>query len=248
MEAKEKLSFSEWREHIWYYYKWLILLGTPVAIFLIIAIVQIFTKTQPDVYMMYTGKATVTVKGNNQIKEFLYGLIDDYNKDGKKNIQYMELTGYATEYEHPFEHSVLTSDGAYDTSIQYSTVVLDADRDSQLMASFQTEISSGDSIIYMVDKFYYNKLKELGVLAPLSDVLYEQDIPEKTLDGYGIWLKDLDIYKTAAFKQLPENTVLCIRRSPDQDQLKYNRTVEKYSASKQCFIKMIQYKFNENDG
>ena len=43
-EQDRKLTFREWLEHIWYYYKWQILILGLIAVFVIIATVQLFTK------------------------------------------------------------------------------------------------------------------------------------------------------------------------------------------------------------
>lgn len=221
MKTKEKLSFREWCGNIWYYYKWLIILGGIVVLFLIIAFVQMLTSNEPDVTLLYTGKSTVTVKGSEELKNTVDGMIEDYNKDGTKTIDFLELTAHSAET---------------------SGVVFNADTNATVLRRFQSEIASGDSVIYLMEQYYYNKLLELDILAKLSDVLYEKDIPEQAIDEYGVYIKDLEIYNAPGFNMFPPDTILCIRRSPEKDDIKYGRSVEVYTANKLCFQKIINYK------
>jgi hypothetical protein len=224
MEKKERLSFKQWCEHIWYYNKWMIILGSAVVILIVVGTIQLLTRNEGDVSFLYTGKSTITVKGTKQLEETVKGLIEDYNGDGVIAVDYLELTALAGEA---------------------SGVIIDADTNANILRWFETEVRAGDSVIYLLDEYYYNRIVDIGVLAKLSDVLYEKDIPEAAIDEYGVYIGDLDIYKTPGFRELPENTVLCIRRSPEQDEITYGRNVEVYTANKLCFIELITYRHSE---
>jgi hypothetical protein len=221
MEAKEKLSFKEWCEHAWYYYKWLIIFGGLVVIFLVSAFIQMLIKPEPDVHILYTGKATASVKGVSELTKTVENLIEDYNNDGKKKCDYIDITALSEEE---------------------SGVVFNADINAAAIKRFETEIRAGDSIIFLLNEYYFKEALDLGVLAKLSDVLDSTAMPQTTYNEYGVYLKDLDLYKAPGFNQLPGNTVVCIRRSPENDELKYQRTIEAYTANKLCFQKLITYK------
>ena len=62
-EKDRKLTFKEWLEHIWYYYKWQILILGLIAVFIIVATVQLFSKSEPDVGIMVVGKTALTAEG-----------------------------------------------------------------------------------------------------------------------------------------------------------------------------------------
>jgi hypothetical protein len=161
---------------------------------------------------MYLGTAAITADGTNELENTVNGLIDDYNNDGEKNVDYLELTAAS------------------------------GDTTEALMQRFQAEVAAGDSVIYLIDENYYKELLELGVLSKLSDVLDDSDMPATTIDEYGVYVKELAISGTAGFDELPDSTILCIRRSPEQDEIKYNKKIDVYNANKQCFIKLITYK------
>ena len=71
-EQDRKLTFREWLEHIWYYYKWQILILGLIAVFVIIATVQLFTKKRPGLGIMVVGKTTLTAEGTADFKEVCY--------------------------------------------------------------------------------------------------------------------------------------------------------------------------------
>ncbi len=221
MEAKEKLSFKEWCEHIWYYYKWLIVLGDLVVIFLIAAFFQLMFKPEPDVHILYIGKGSISVNGVEVLTDTVENMIDDYNKDGEKVCDYVDITALAKEE---------------------SGEVFNADVNAAALTRFEVEIRSGDSVIYLLSEYYFKRAMDLGVLAKLSDVLDSSAMPEKTYNEYGVYLQDLELYKAPGFNYLPGNTIVCIRHSPENDELKYGRTIETYTANKLCFQKLITYK------
>ncbi|MDD4422358.1 MAG: hypothetical protein PHD46_04915, partial [Eubacteriales bacterium] len=211
--------------------KWPIILLGFIVIFLIGGIIQSITRHDPDVSFMYIGAATVTVDGTNELESTVEEIIDDYNGDEYKKVDYLEFTA-------------LTDNS--------NNVIFDADHNKKVLQRFFVEIAAGDSIIYLVDDYYYNMLLgkeqlDVCVLAKLSDVLDDADMPVNALDEYGVFIKDLDIYKTEGFNQLPESTILCIRRSPEQDEVKYGRTMDVYNNNKKCFIKLITYKAPQED-
>ena len=186
-EKDRKLTFKEWLEHIWYYYKWQILILGLIAVFIIVATVQLFSKSEPDVGIMVVGKTALTAEGTEDFKEVCYSIMSDYNGDGEKNVNYLELT---------------VSDEDEANAAQYNF-------DQTALQRFNTEVTSGNSIIYLVNEAYYERLKEFGVLSKLSDVLPASAIPSETVDEYGVYLRELEIYAVFVF---------CRRLSPPSGQ------------------------------
>ena len=224
-EQDRKLTVWEWLEHIWYYYKWQILILGLIAVFVIIATVQLFTKSDPDVGIMVVGKTTLTAEGTADFKEVCYSLMSDYNDDGEKSVNYLELT---------------VSENGETTNAQYNS-------DLTALQRFNTEVASGNSIIYLVNEAYYERLKEFGVLAKLTDVLPASAIPAETVDEYGVYLRELEIHFAAGFSRLPGKLVLCIRRSPEQDDITYGRTMEYWRGNQLFFRSLFEYKHPTED-
>lgn len=89
----------------------------------------------------------------------------------------------------------------------------------------------GNSIIYLVNEAYYERLKEFGVLSKLSDVLPASAIPSETVDEYGVYLRELELHFAEGFRRLPGNLIVCLRRSPEEDTITYGRTMEYWRAN-----------------
>ena len=219
-EKDRKLTFKEWLEHIWYYYKWQILILGLIAVFIIVATVQLFSKSEPDVGIMVVGKTALTAEGTEDFKEVCYSIMSDYNGDGEKNVNYLELT---------------VSDEDEANAAQYNF-------DQTALQRFNTEVTSGNSIIYLVNEAYYERLKEFGVLSKLSDVLPASAIPSETVDEYGVYLRELELHFAEGFRRLPGNLIVCLRRSPEEDTITYGRTMEYWRANQLFFRNMFEYK------
>ena len=50
-----EMNFKEKVEHIWYHYKWVIIIGGIIAVFLLVGLVQFFGNKDPDVNVMHVG-------------------------------------------------------------------------------------------------------------------------------------------------------------------------------------------------
>ena len=224
-EKKEKLSFREWCEHVWYYYKWQILILGLIAVFIIIATVQLFKKTDPDVGIMVVGQTALTAEGTDVFKSTCHSIMSDYNNDGEKSVNYLELT-------------VADSDKA--TGSQYND-------NMTALGRFNTEVASGNSIIYLVNDDFYERLKETGVLLPLSDALNASSVPKNTVDEYGVRLKELELHFAPGFSSLPGDLILCIRRSPADDEISYGRTMEYWRGNQLFFQSMFDYRHQETE-
>lgn len=236
MEQKQKITFKDRISNIWYYYKWMIIIIGILVIALIIATVQLIDQKDNDIDMLYIGAGVLSVSDNGKLKDFVADYISDVNGDGTKQIGLLELTA-ATD-------NVSRIDG--------ESVTIDYDTNKSVLQRFETEIRTGDALIYLCDDYYYERLKNTGVLAPLSSVLESYEMPERTYDEYGVYLKDLGLSLAPGFASLPDTTIVCLRRSPENDDIKYGRTFEEWTAHKLLFAKLVTYRrddviYNDTD-
>lgn len=236
MEQKQKITFKDRVSNIWYYYKWMIIIvGVPVLA-LIIATVQLIDQKDNDIDMLYIGAGVLSVSDNGKLKDFVADYINDVNGDGTKQVGLLELTA--------------TTDNV--SRIDGESVTIDYDTNKSVLQRFETEVRAGDALIYLCDDYYYERLKSTGVLAPLSSVLESYEMPERTYDEYGVYLKDLGLSLAPGFSSLPDTTIVCLRRSPENDDIKYGRTFEEWTAHKLLFAKLMTYRrddvvYNDTD-
>lgn len=194
----EKMTFRQKLENFWYHNKIAVIVIGAFSIFIIIALVQLLTKKEPDANFLYMGPASVAFAGENHIQESISIVMkEDYNKDGQKYIDYIELT--ALDANESFD----------DTDGDFSTGYTSMQVNKTVGETFAAQMIAGDSMIYLLDERYFGIASETGVLMPLSEALGYT--PDFALNEYAVYLKDLDIYYLPGFKLLPDTTLLCIR-------------------------------------
>lgn len=194
----EKMTFRQKIENLWYHNKVAIIVVPIFLAFVIIATVQLLTKDEPDANFLYMGPARVAFQGENFLQESIATVMkEDYNNDGKKYIDYIELT--ALDADENFD----------DDSGDFSTGYTSNDVKKTVGESFAAQIIAGDSMIYLLDEEYYQVAEDTGVLMPLSEALGYT--PDFAINEYAVYLSDLDIYYMPGFELLPSTTLLCIR-------------------------------------
>jgi len=212
-------KISEFFENIWYHYKWLILIVLTLGSLMIIGIAQMIGKGDPDVHILFIGQNYITAEGRKEAEKSLSKVIPDYNGDGKVSMDLVELT-------------VTTIPGqSYDYVYQQDA-----------MTRFETEIRAGMSTVFIVEESFYDKITKLGLAAPLSVVFGEGKVPENAFDEFSFRLRDLDIAEEAGFSRFPRESYVCIRHSPENDEINYSRTMEDYEHNLDFFKKAVEYR------
>lgn len=226
-EQNEKLSFSEWLENLWYHSKWMIIFGGMMIVFVIISITQLLSTSSPDVNILHVGPMYLSSEAIDRIEDTLEGFSGDYNDDGDFSISILDITVDKV------------SDGEGGT-VNY-------DYNNQALQRFQTEIRAGDAVIYALDKYYFDICVKEGLLTPLDDVIDDADMPASTVKdekgiAYGVYVSDLDAYSLSGIEKFPDTAILCLRRSPENDQITYGRTTEEWNGNRKTFVNLIKYR------
>ena len=226
-EQNEKLSFSEWLENIWYHSKWMIIFGGMMVIFVVISVIQLVSTSGPDVNILHVGPMYLSSEAIDRIETTLKDFSDDYNDDGDFSISLLDITVDKL------------SNG------QGGTVNLDYN--NQALQRFQTEIRAGDASIYALDKYYFDICLKEGLLTPLEEIIDDADMPVNNVKDekgviYGVYVSDLDVYSLSGIENFPDTAILCLRRSPEKDQISYGRTQEDWEGNRKTFVKLIKYR------
>ncbi len=232
---KSKNKFLLWLENIWWKHKWMIICLTLIAVFVVISVYSSVTKKEPDYNLMYVGRFGLSLPMRDLMEEDLQDFMQDLNGDGSKVLQ-LHTIAATTEYVY-----VDTSDTSFE--YEYSRYIVDGDKGHQTMASFNTEVTVGSSLIYLLPEYYYDQAKEGGYLAKLEDVLDEENMPENPRDEYSVYLKDMDFFALEGFNALSEDTIVCIRRFPNVQagEILYGRDEEQYAAHIELFNLLFAY-------
>lgn len=224
MEKTEKLTPREWIENMWYHYKWLIIFGGLLIAFLVISCFQFFANDDPDVNILHMGPMYISPEVADKIEATVGGMAEDYNDDGEVNVAILDITvnKFGTDESNTFNYD------QYNSALQ----------------RFQTEIRAGDAVIYLIDKEYFDICVSEGLLTPLDEVIDDAYMPENTVDGYGVYVSELDAFGLEGLSSVPDTAILCLRRSPEKDEIKYGRTQETWEGNRKTFVNIIKYREN----
>lgn len=222
-EKKDKLSFAEWFENIWYHYKWPLILGTILGVFLIVSLVQFFSKDDPDIKILHVGPMYISPTDSETLRGTVEGLSDDYNGDGKVVVNLMDIT--IAKFQ----------DNETSESFNY-------DEHNKAHQRFQTEIRAGDSMIYVLDREYFDICMELNLLEPFDSFVDDADMPENVIEGCGVKISDLDAYELPGISRFSSDSIICLRRSPEKDEISYGRTVDGWNGHRRTLLKILKYR------
>lgn len=204
----DKSPFFKWLDNFWYHYKWTFLIVVFFAVVVIICVVQMIGKTEPDNTLVLAGPIQLTNEQVAAINTDLTSLLDeDKNGDGQKVVNLLTFSVYSEDELNQANTSETDENGKFVTNVSSSY-------NSSVFNEYTEYTGSGDCSVYLVSEFLYDNLKGDGNrLRPLSE-LFGDELPAGALsDGYGIRLGDTDLYKFFdSLKCLPEDTVICLMR------------------------------------
>jgi hypothetical protein len=219
-KKEAKLSFKEKLEHFWYFYKWQTIISIIVVFGIGLGLVQLFTNVSPDARIMYIGPGYLSPNVKTDMGKVAEQYLNDYNGDNKKYLGILDITA-------------AVGDNIPQTAYELNT---------EAAKRFNVEITTGDSMIYLVEESFYIQLKDMGVLEKLSNLIDTDLLPDNTYDEYGVRVSNLDFFNLDGFSAVPDNTILCMRQSPVLEELSYGRTVEFWNSNKALFKAMFEYK------
>ncbi len=221
LDANElKASLSSKFSNFWYFYKWQTIFGVIIVIGIIAALVQMSNNTEPDVAVMYVGPEYLSVKAKEDMAELSQNYMIDYNNDGEKSFSLLDISVVPVTPEL----------AAYANQMN-----------SEAQKRFTTEVTAGDSLIYILEESFYRKLIELNCLVKLSDVLDADMIPRNS-EEYGVKISELPFFRQTGFSLLPDDAYICMRGAPKEGGLNYGRTMEYWNSHKVFFRSVFAYK------
>ncbi len=210
-------SFKDKFENYWYFYKWQTIISALILSVIVISSFQLFSKVKPDAFIMYVGPPNLTVKVKNTMSLTAEEYLTDYNGDGKKKLGLVDITAVNPE------GVKLT---AYETNIEAAR-------------RFNTEIATGDSLIYILEESFYDQAAGSGALAAISSLVGDTEV--KKIDSFGVKVGTLKFFNLPGFDSFPKDAILCMRDSPDENSPNYGRTKDYWDANKDFFINILTY-------
>jgi len=179
------------------HYKWHILIALFFTVVITVMTVQMCTRDEHDISVMYAGPAVITDSQNAAIENALGKLVKDNDGDGKVEALLHDL--------------VIMSDtelsAAYDKG--YSTSTLNSDTIREAKDAFQMNVLSDDHLVLFLSPERYNVMLENGALERLDDIGVGGD----RYSDYAVRLADIEFARFyTAFSAFPDDTLVCFKR------------------------------------
>jgi len=223
-------NFSKWFDNFWYHYKVHTIIAIVVIITVAISTVQLLTKENFDFYTMYAGPQVLAVQDIAYIQKGIGEFATDYNGDGQVKVALNDIVMLSSE-----ELVAAQENGA----------VFNGEFLQKTMTQYYQQIIAGDVVICFLSPYMYEIVHKDGGFMTLAEI-YGGDIPETAYDDCGIILSDTDFGKSFnGIDDLPENTIMCIRKVSTLKTLKGSeKTEEHHAAYVGLFKAMADYKSN----
>ena len=100
---------KKWWDYFWTYYKWHVIGAVLLTIIFTVFLVGYFNSTKYDVTLTYAGPNYFTLQSSNDVMDKYSPLCPDVNKDGKKQLSFVDMTLYMDDPDLEFKNAVITS-------------------------------------------------------------------------------------------------------------------------------------------
>ena len=227
-------KIKDWFHNYWYYYKWRVIILSAFLLIGGICIAQCSSKEDYDVSILYTGPHIFEMGEKNSIASSFRQLMDrDYNNDGKKVIDFIDLPAFSDDEI----REAIGEDPDDKTLVKYAQYTL-----VSVQPSFAQIASKGDVSICLLDEYWYKILLDAGHLLDLESALGYK--PNCLIDDYSAYLSDLPVYTyfSESIGKLPEDTIICFRKMSVTSAITGKKQAERmYSYSKELLKAIFQF-------
>jgi len=229
-------KFVKWFDNFWFYYKWQTI-GVIFAVFVLtICIVQMVTKENPDITILYAGPLSSSISEENDVSNVFDSILpSDYNDDGEKITQLAIVTVYSEQQIK--DKAAAAASSGMDISVNAST-------NSTELQKFDSLIATGEYSVCFLDPWLYERVKVANGFRKLSDVLGE--VPEGAYDDYAVKLSDTNFGKYfSALGVFPEDTLVCLRVKGTISGFFHGDADETYAQAIGMFDAIVNFEYPE---
>ncbi len=214
----EKQSFSKWLDNFWYHYKWHTIAVIFVLVVAIVCTVQLVNRSDYDAVIAYAGSKNVSKKAENgdvaeivTIQSSLKDVVYDVDENGEISISVEALFWLSSQEISALEAELAEKreNGETPEEINYSLLTSNYTTVDNLMLSGEYFLwfMSDDLYNYINGKSDVNRFVDLSAM-PEGDTAVEF----YGEDTCAVYLKSTEFYKMPGICNLPEDTLVVVRR------------------------------------
>ena len=191
--VRKKGRFAIWCENVWYPYKVPIIIALVLIVALSVCIVQCAKREPtPDYILCYAGEASLLPTKNNTVAADMAASAESLIESGGLRI------GNGVRIDNWQVRKGAALDSYNKDSIQ----------------SLQNELSTPIAYLYLLSEHtfdVYTTTQGGRLVVPVAEYLPADSTVEITPDGYGVYLRSTPAASLPGFRDLPDDTVLCLR-------------------------------------
>ena len=191
--VRKKGRFAIWCENVWYHCKVPIIIALVLIVALSVCIVQwAKRKPTPDYILCYAGEASLLPTKNNTIAADMTASAESLLESSGQRI----------------------GNGIRIDSFQVRKgAALDSYNQSNI-ENLQSELNLATAYLYLLSEHtfdVYTATQGGRYVVPVAEYLPADSTVETTPDGYGVYLRSTPAASLPGFRDLPDDTVLCLR-------------------------------------
>ena len=227
MEEKNKGKFAKWFENYWYHYKTQTLIGAVAIFTAVVCTVQMVTKDKYDYYTIYAGPQILAVQDLTYIQRAIAEVGTDLNNEGAVKVALKDIVMLSPEERQAAKE---------EKDAEFNNEFIQTE-----MNDFYQQIMAGDAAVMFLSPYMYSQAKESGLFMPLSEIFDE--IPASAYDDCGISLSKTEFgVSFNGIDDLPEDTILCIRRVTSFQKMKGSKKTQKeFEQNLDLFKAIVNY-------
>lgn len=227
-------KIGNWFRNYWYYYKWPVVIVGFFAVVIAFCLIQQGKSEPYDVTVLYCGPHIFGIGEKEELENTLEQIMSsDYDGKNGKCVQINDMTAFTDEQ---MKEALGDEPTASDIMVysQYSADLI--------QKNFSQQVFAGDTVICLVDEYWYKILMGANGLVKLEEVLGYR--PENLADEYSVRLSDLEYFGFFdAAQKLPEDTLICFRRLSTASAFTGKKAAEKnYGYSKTMLRDLFAFK------
>ena len=191
--VRKKGRFAIWCENVWYHYKVPIIIALVLIVALSVCIVQCAKREPtPDYILCYAGEASLLPTKNNTVAADMVASAESLLESSGQRI----------------------GNGIRIDSFQVRKgAALDSYNQSNI-ENLQSELNLATAYLYLLSEHTFNVYTATQggrYVVPVAEYLPADSTVETTPDGYGVYLRSTPAASLPGFRDLPDDTVLCLR-------------------------------------
>ena len=227
MEEKNKGKFAKWFENYWYHYKAQTLIGAVAIFTAVVCTVQMATKDKYDYYTIYAGPQILAVQDLTYIQRAIAEVGTDLNNDGAVKVALKDIVMLSPEERQAAKE---------EKDAEFNNGFIQTE-----MNDYYQQIMAGDAAVMFLSPYMYSQAKESGLFMPLSEIFDE--VPESAYDDCGITLSKTEFgVSFNGVDDLPEDTIVCIRRVTSFQNMKGSKKAQKeFQQNLDLFKAIVNY-------